>query len=306
AREPHDPRVDVRPLRLPLPCNRLRQSAPGHGKDTLGRRFHRAAIQQDDMPFLARACFRLLVEALGQPRLLGTRMRHLLIQRAIAREIEDRRDGFCAVSFVLVIHHRPKSPPIPLPILSNVSPTVFAAPPAASPTAPATPVTPPAAAAAAAPQSPPAATEPVPELIRGNSAPTPPVSAAPPTAVATPVTTPALSSPAVGAVSGPESRTGKARLARLAFLGFGLNKRSIRSRPRSTVPEPAVTRLFVSSPSADAVPTPPAKSNRLIAQTSFAVSPLSPEGISTFTRSFDTIAKARELMVPSPMTRLVC
>ena len=64
-------------------------------------------------------------------------------------------------------------------------------------------------------------------------------------------------------------------------------------------------RLSVSSANAAALPTPPLKSKRLIAQTSFAVSPLSPDGISTFTRSTETMAKARELIVPLPMTRLV-
>src|SRR5690606_39281378 len=49
--------------------------------------------------------------------------------------------------------------------------------------------------------------------------------------------------------------------------GFGLKRRSMRSAPRLTVPEPVVMRLSVSSASAEALPTPPEKSKREMAQT---------------------------------------
>src|SRR5690606_26287889 len=134
--------------------------------------------------------------------------RDLLVQRAVAREIENRGGGFVVV---VATHHFPNIPPIPLPMLSSVSPTLLAAPSAAPPTVPTMPEDS-FAAAAAAPQSSPDAMEPDPALMSGRSAPTPPVSAAPPTAVATPVTTPVRSRPAEGDVSGPDRRTGKARL----------------------------------------------------------------------------------------------
>jgi hypothetical protein len=84
-------------LGVPFGGERFGERGHGHGERLLRGRPDDAPVEQDGEAALMRSRLRLPVEALRQLALLAARMRDLLVQRTVAREVEDGGGGFIVV-----------------------------------------------------------------------------------------------------------------------------------------------------------------------------------------------------------------